>query len=461
MKILKLILKNKFFGFILGIFISLFFIKLFIYKKKNNLKIIVFSEHRWRDSLKIINKDKNICLIKIPDFIYNRINSLFFTNPVNKIKREKNYKKIKFDNLGFWGKSADQYYYLRKDNDALKERERKFIYIKNIAKTIKYLTNIDCALTCAVHYNQEQEWASGFNKGGIPFICLHKEQSLIEKNHINFRVKHLKRIKQIFQGTAVVAPNKIVKDLFIKSGLKDKKNIYSSGMLKFQGIKKQTVKNKKFFTLFSFGHYTGNIVPKKRSSHYFSKNYNEGFSKLFFNTHKVFIKSALKNKNIIFYIKPKNWEDWWILEIEKIIKEVTGKNSKNIKNLIITKKPSIYLIKNSINVIGFNSTVLLEALLLGCKPIIPNFNEAKGNQKKNVYFKDFKKIFHIANSEFDLAKKINISIKKIKDSSFNYFFGPYKIFEHYFDSNPKKIKEKNLNIINKIIFNYNKNQRKI
>ena len=65
MKILKLILKNKFFGFILGIFISLFFIKLFIYKKKNNLKIIVFSEHRWRDSLKIINKDKNICLIKI------------------------------------------------------------------------------------------------------------------------------------------------------------------------------------------------------------------------------------------------------------------------------------------------------------------------------------------------------------------------------------------------------------
>ena len=79
MKILKLILKNKFFGFILGIFISLFFIKLFIYKKKNNLKIIVFSEHRWRDSLKIINKDKNICLIKIPDFIYNRINSLFFT----------------------------------------------------------------------------------------------------------------------------------------------------------------------------------------------------------------------------------------------------------------------------------------------------------------------------------------------------------------------------------------------
>ena len=169
----------------------------------------------------------------------------------------------------------------------------------------------------------------------------------------------------------------------------------------------------------------------------------------------------MKNKNIIFYIKPKNWEDWWILEIEKIIKEVTGKNSKNIKNLIITKKPSIYLIKNSINVIGFNSTVLLEALLLGCKPIIPNFNEAKGNQKKNVYFKDFKKIFHIANSEFDLAKKINISIKKIKDSSFNYFFGPYKIFEHYFDSNPKKIKEKTLNIINKIIFNYNKNQRKI
>ena len=114
------------------------------------------------------------------------------------------------------------------------------------------------------------------------------------------------------------------------------------------------------------------------------------------------------------------------------------------------------MIKNSINIIGFNSTVLLEALLLGCKPIIPNFDEAKGEQKKNVYFKKFKNIFYMANSKSELLKKINISIKKKKDKNFNYFFGPYNIFEHYLDSNPLKIKEKTLNIINKIIFNYKK-----
>ena len=70
MKILKLILKNKFFGFILGIFISLFFIKLFIYKKKNNLKIIVFSEHRWRDSLKIIKSAKEKLAVKAGDIAF-------------------------------------------------------------------------------------------------------------------------------------------------------------------------------------------------------------------------------------------------------------------------------------------------------------------------------------------------------------------------------------------------------
>jgi len=461
-KLIKIILKNRFFGFILGFIISLFFFKLIIFRKKYNLKIIIFSHHRWSDSAELLNRDKNICLIIIPNFIYNRINSLFNVNPVNAFKKEKNYKKIKYENLGFWGKSVNKYYYLKKEKGVLNERKKKSLFISNIVKTIRFLTNIDCALTCAIHYNQEQEWASGFNNGGIPFICLHKEQSIIERSHINFRANHLKKKKQKFQGTAVVAPNKIVRDLFIKSKLIKKENIYSVGMLKFQGIiRKKNIKKKNFFTLFSFGHYTGIIVPKNRGSHYFSQNYDEGFSKLFFNTHKIFIQSALKNKNIIFYIKPKNWADWWISEIENVIKKVTGKNSKDIKNLFITNKPSIYLINNSINIIGFNSTVLLEALVLKCKPIIPNFDEAIKTQKKNVYFKKFQKKFFIAKSKLDLSKKINKCINNADDRKFNYYFGSDDIFKYYFNSRPQNIKNKTIKIINKIIFNYKKDRKKI
>ena len=291
MKLIKIILKNRFFGFILGFIISLFFFKLIIFRKKYNLKIIIFSHHRWSDSVELLNRDKNICLIIIPNFIYNRINSLFNTNPVNAFKKEKNYKKIKYENLGFWGKSVNKYYYLKKEKGVLNERKKKSLFISNIVKTIRFLTNIDCALTCAIHYNQEQGWASGFNNGGIPFICLHKEQSIIERSHINFRTNNLKKTKQKFQGTAVVAANKIVRDLFIKSKLIKKENIYSVGMLKFQGmISKKNIKKKKFFTLFSFGHYTGIIVPKNRGSHYFSQNYDEGFSKLFLTLIKFLFK---------------------------------------------------------------------------------------------------------------------------------------------------------------------------
>lgn len=459
-KLIKIILKNKFFGFILGIFISLFFLKLIFFKKRSSLRIIIFSHHRWADSVKLLEREKNICLIIISDFIYNRINSLFNTNPIN-AQIEKNYKKIRYEDLGFWGKSADQYYYLKTKKKVLNERRKKSIFVSNIVRTINFFTKIDCALTCAIHYSQEQEWASGFHKGGIPFICLHKEQSITDRGHINFRAKHLKKIKQKFQGTAVVAPNKIVRDLFIKSKLIDKKDIYSSGMLKFQEIKKQKIVNKKFFTLFSFGHYSGNIVPKNRRSHYFSKNYDEGFSKLFFNTHKTFILSALNNANITFYIKPKNWADWWINEIENVIKKVSGKDIESIKNLVITNKPSIYLIKNSINVIGFNSTVLLEALALGCKPIIPNFDEAVGVERKNVYFKKFQKNFFIANNPLDLSNKINKCINNSKDKKFNYYFGSEDIFKHYLDSRPHNLKAKTIKIIKQIILNYKKNRKSI
>ena len=461
MKLIKIILKNKFFGFILGFFISLFFLKLFFFKKKSDLKIIIFSYYRWSDSVKLLEKEKDICLIIIPDFIYNRINSLFNTNPIN-TQTEKNYKKIRHDELGFWGKSADQYYYLKTKKEVLNERRKKSIFVSNIVRTINFLIKVDCALTCAIHYNQEQEWASGFHNGGIPFMCLHKEQSLIERYHINFRAKYLKKIKQKFQGTAIIAPNKLIRDLFIKSKLIERRNIYSAGMLKFQDIvSEKKKKNNNFFTLFSFGHYTGNIVPKNRSSHYFSENYDEGFSKLFFNTHKAFIISALNNTNITFYIKPKNWADWWINEIENVVKKVSGKDIKSIKNLVITNKPSIYLIKNSINVIGFNSTVLLEALALGCKPIIPNFDEAVGVESKNVYFKKFQKKFFIANSPLDLSNKINKCINNAKDKKFNYYSGSDDIFKYYLDSRPHNLKAKTIKIIKQIILNYKKNRKSI
>ena len=117
-------------------------------------------------------------------------------------------------------------------------------------------------------------------------------------------------------------------------------------------------------------------------------------------------------KNCIFYIKPRLYESWWIKRIKEIVKEVSGKNIDEINNLFITNKPAYDLINSSVNVIGFNSTVLIESVIQGCKPIIPIFDEAIGKHKKHVYLTKFLNQFSIASSEEKLSKLINFYLKK-------------------------------------------------
>ena len=46
-------------------------------KKKNAIKIIVFSDFRWQEGINILNRDSKIIIYKIPDIIVNYINSFF------------------------------------------------------------------------------------------------------------------------------------------------------------------------------------------------------------------------------------------------------------------------------------------------------------------------------------------------------------------------------------------------
>ena len=61
----------------------------------------------------------------------------------------------------------------------------------------------------------------------------------------------------------------------------------------------------------------------------------------------------------------------------------------------------------------------------------------------------------------NLIKKINKCINNADDRKFNYYFGSDDIFKYYFNSRPQNIKNKTIKIINKIIFNYKKDRKKI
>ena len=104
-------------------------------------------------------------------------------------------------------------------------------------------------------------------------------------------------------------------------------------------------------------------------------------------------------------------------KIEEVILNVTGKKVNQIDNLFITNKPATDLINSSINVIGFNSTVLIEAIAMGLKPILPIFNEAGSNKSKYVFFKKYLNNFYVAKSYKELHNLIELCVKKTKDFS--------------------------------------------
>ena len=287
---------------------------------------------------------------------------------------------------------------------------------------------IDCALTCSFYNNQEQEWAGGLTSAKIPFITIHKEKSEYDNDHLNRRLNIAEEQNFKYQGDSIIVSNKRIEELFKKRNMFKNNKIIASGIMKyddlFKKIKRKIKKqNKKIITLFSFFHYLSNIKQSDTGfDRYVEKNLNvftgfsannkEGFTKLFYNSHKVFILEALRNKNCIFYIKPRLYALWWIKRIKEIVKEVSGKNIDEINNLFITNKPAYDLINSSVNVIGFNSTVLIESVIQGCKPIIPIFDEAIGKHKKHVFFSKFLNQFSIASSEEKLSKLINFYLKK-------------------------------------------------
>ena len=422
----KLILQNNLVAFLLGIYISFFLIKKL--KKKSNAKIkaLVFSEKRWSQSLETLDKNKDIELYKIPDNIFNRINSLFrakeYYLSLKRTRKRKNEKRI-------FLKYKSDHYYLINDKDVLLERKKQRKFIKVIGYILKKLLSIDCALTCSFYYNQEQEWAGGLTLAKIPFITIHKEQSEFDYYHLNGLLDNLEEINYKYQGDSIIVSNKRMEELFKKRNMFKNNKIIASGIMKYDDLFKKIKKNKKkekkkkIITLFSFFHYLSNIKQsdtgfdsyvEKNLNIYtgFSSNNKEGFVKLFYNSHKVFILEALRNKNCIFYIKPRLYESWWIKRIKEIVKEVSRKNIDEINNLFITNKPAYDLINSSVNVIGFNSTVLVESVIQGCKPIIPIFDEAIGKYKKHVFFSKFLNQFSIASSEEKLSKLINFYLKK-------------------------------------------------
>ena len=355
------------------------------YKKKGNeINLLVFSEERWRDDLKILNSFKNINLIYLPTKRVEIINALFN-----------------------------------------KDQNNKYKFLEFIKFLIKF-RDINAAISCSCFYRREKAWAENFNFLKIPFIAYHKEFTVVSKDTISIRIKRIKKNFNLFPGY-VCCVNKFAKKILIESGVVDKNKIKIVGLIRsdrfFTNCEKRndTIKNKSI-VFFSFGHFTGpflNPINKKiyiDRDHYFSKNNKQGFVNLFNSTHAAFMKLALNNPEFNFFIKPKNYNKAWVKEIELVANKELNCNFDDIKNCIIVNERAYNLMDKSLANIVFNSTTVIESVLSNKNTIIPVYCEALNKYSNKILFKKYFDLFSIADSQIKFEELINKALigKKLK-----------------------------------------------
>ena len=142
----------------------------------------------------------------------------------------------------------------------------------------------------------------------------------------------------------------------------------------------------------------------------------KGWINLFNESHKTFIETAISDPKNNYIIKLK-WGGEWEDKIMGIKKEITKNDIPNLK--IVSQANSFDLINKSNRIVAFNSSAILESLILRKDVICLDFEEtSKKKYFSQVIHNQFKKYIHVAKSKKKLEELLLKKKLKLK-SSFN------------------------------------------
>lgn len=245
------------------------------------------------------------------------------------------------------------YDFFKKKNNQKDHEEyinKVFLYFK------KYYT-IKIVISFNIRYKSERILQKLDKKLNIKYLICQKE-CLFNNSEINEYINYLKKFDK-FQGQHITVYNSIFKKMLLDSNYVNSEKVTVIGMPRadFYFNNKNTKKNLHILFLL--------IRPKTGLA--FSKD-NFTWNELAMQTVEEVLKFAEKNSHLDFIFKTKIINDLETLEQQKIIEK---KNLKNCK--IFSGGKSNNLILNAKLIITFNSTAILEGLILKKPVIVPYF----------------------------------------------------------------------------------------
>ena len=271
---------------------------------------------------------------------------------------------------------------------------RSFNYLE---KFVKY----DGFICSNYVYSYLQELAVFAREENKLYVILYKEGLV----HKNFLKNYINRYtNQKFIGDIFLTSNHYIKEAFIESNIQgfNKDNIFPIGIPRLDCYK-DLEKGNKHIALFSF--YPDDKFSYLENKSYFNKEFKNMINRIAENFHIYAIQYANQNPKKKLLIKTK-FPEKYITYVHDIIQRNNLLLSKNI--FITNDEDTTTIIRNASAILAYNSTTLLEALLLNKKIIVPSFSNILPSEHNIDYLNDYENVASTISTYKDLVDAIKV-----------------------------------------------------
>ncbi len=396
-------------------------ISLFLLNFKNNKnskkKVLVLYKSYGANDIELLKKNKK-----------NDFNFFYFPRKNIKIIFNNFFNKIKHD------LNDDKYHSQDKLVNETKSKYRNFL--KKTFEVFNSKHNFLSVISFNFRYTSEKELHSVCKLLNIKFIVCQKESlhyndnNAITKLYIETNSKNGE-----FKGHYFTVYTQKYKDVLVSASISRPENIFVVGMPRADFYFTDLKPEKKHILYFVPSWQPPKILEKEFS--FDQKKYSESVTNVIFDF-------ALKNpkETIICKFKISSNSDYFF---ENDIKK------KKIKNIILKKGGSSEnLIKDAKAVIGFQSSGLIEALILK-KPVIIPYFDLNSSQKFKECTLRLDNIAHYAYNRESMLLHLN----KVCNNSISFSKNQIKkiddIIKHYIGNNDGKSSDKLLDFLNKTL----------
>jgi hypothetical protein len=345
--------------------------------------LLALNPGRFRGELEGLLESGKFRILRLPYEWQCRLIHLFFSNDV----------------------PHDYYFHPDRSPPFARQQRRLRQFLVRVLRTVYSRFGVDAVVSSAVHYREDFEFGCVSEDLGYPYIVLQRENIIGGSGQRRRYEERSAKLGQ-FKGSHVICHNEEVRGCYLRSGFLRPEQVSALGCVRMDGLLDQlkagAARKRPLVTFFSFAHGTGLLATQGYT--HFDPQRTRGFVRLFETTHAEFARLAQERPDVDFVIRPK-WRAEWEAQVTAVLQK-HGLDWSHVPNLTLDAESNTHaLIRESTLVIGFQSTVVLEAAVAGKALVVPMFKEANvAPYAEYVHFRDeLEEVADVAHSEQEFA----------------------------------------------------------